>query len=205
MEKREFENVYKESDKKYFIIIILLCVALLAMLGLYAIRELTSKDDNKTNNTQTNTNTNNTEKKESDEDKKDDEESIKKEMIWSNREPGTEIVYDVFLKENKLYVNEKIVEENIKTYLKVTLGSDICLGDSYVVVLKKDNTVGALSLDSLVCGNEVQYNEKVNNLENVQKIYSEKASEEMGIEFYNVFADTTSSNKINIRDYLSDK
>lgn len=197
MEKKEFENDYTDINKKYLIIIIILIIAFLAIISLYVIREQASNRDNNSSNTNTNISDTNVQD--------DDEELDEKEMVWTNREPGKEVVYDVFLKDKQLYVNEKIVDEKIKEYITVQLGSDVCLGNTYVILLKEDNTIGALSLDGLVCSNEVRYNEKVDDLVNVKKIYSEKIDEETDVVHNAVYADTSETSKIDISDYLENK
>lgn len=199
MNKNEFVTDYKDSKKGYLITIIILSTILIVLLGIYIGKQLISEDnDNNANNTETQKS--NEEQQVENEEKKEP----KKQVLWNNKqnEPEDGIIYEVYIQNNGIYLNENLIANNIKDHLNVRLGSDVCEGNFFIVYIKEDNTVGAISIDNLVCGVDLEYIVNIDEIQNVKKIYSELKASEEGIDFYNVYVDTDTENKIDINDYL---
>lgn len=198
MNKNEFVNDYKDSKKGYLITIIIFSIILIVLLGIYIGRKLTSEDDN-------NTNVNNsTETQKSNEEKQGEKEEPKKQVLWDNKksEPEEGKIHEIYIQNNGIYLNEKLIANNIKDHLNVRLGSDICEGNFFIVYIKENNTVGAISIDNLVCGVDLEYIVNIDEIQNINKIYKELKASEEGIDFYSVYVDTDTENKIEINNYL---
>ena len=194
MKKYEIVDAYKEENKKYLIIIFILSTILAILFGIYLSREYFNIHDY-------NENDNNTNNLDTIHLKDLDPPEEEKEIIWSSNEED-EKKYEVFILNNKLYINEEKIDTHIKEYYMAPIGSNDCLNNTYIIALKEDATISALRLDGLYCEDTIEYNKKINDLENVLKIYFEPSITEDGTLLNDIYA-KTEENTVLINDYLA--
>ena len=199
MKRYEIVDAYKEENKKYLIIIFILLTILAILFGIHLSREYLSIDNNyydMNNNTSTSANNLNTVHL-----NELDPPEEEKDIIWISNEED-EKKYEVFILNNELHINEEIVDTNINEYYMAPIGSNDCLNNTYIITLKEDATIGALRLDGLYCEDTIEYNKKINDLENVLNIYFEPSVTEDDIIFNDIYAKTEEDSTL-INDYLT--
>lgn len=126
------------------------------------------------------------------------------ELLWTNESYNPETVHRVLLEDDNLYVDDELIAQDIQKYIDVTLGSDVCEGNRFIVLLMNDSTISSLSIDYLSCSDTVAYQENINNLKNITNIYSKLSSAATTYEpaFYDVYAVDENNNEYLITDYL---
>ena len=107
---------------------------------------------------------------------------------------------------NSKYLNNVIAAKNIKRVYTVHFGqSDICEGNSVIVMLNEDNKISAISLDNISCGrwNELTYYKKLDSLKGIKNIYERaKFVNEYEPLSYTIKAQLTDGSELDITSYF---
>ncbi len=199
-------NNSPKKNKGLIVIIVMLIIALLGTIG-YILYDKGIIFSNKNN-----TEVKQEEKKEEIKQEARKQNVITKTVITENEKE--ENYYKVELtSNNEVIVNtdnikDQMVEKNVKNAIRLQYGqSDLCLGNSIIMMLKDDNTISGFKLDDIVCGEEssVILNTKLNDLKGIVDVYNKKIESSSSYEpnSYNVLVKFENGTEKDITSYFN--